>query len=295
VPFAQRWVAHLRNSGDRDVAAAGILVRPHPANAGQWQAFAVSGSNVALWPPIDSDPNGPDVHRDFFESLYYSAAVVGVNTSAQLEAGIVGRPVFTVRAPEFEHSQEGTLHFQHLVGGEASLVRAAASLDEHVAQLGAALRGEVDASGANRRFVRSFIRPHGEDAAAAPIFIGAIDRLARLGPPPPRPDAALARAARPLAYAGACVARALAEDRPLWVHALRPIVTAAVWTAAAGYQGRAAVREGVRPAIKRVRRAARRAVYESGRALGRQWHRARKQARRMRAAASGALRRAFLL
>ena len=292
VPFAERWVARVRGSDDSIVASAGILVRPHPANARQWLALdAAARPNVTVWPPVDSDPNGPDVHRNFFESLYYSAAVVGVNTSAQLEAGIVGRPVFTIRAREFEHSQAGTLHFQHLVSPEAGLVQSAATLDEHVAQLGAALRGPIDASEANRRFVRAFIRPHGEDVAAASVFVSSIEALARMPAPRPRQPSRLALIVRPVTYAAASVARALAEDRPLWVYVLRPFVTTAVWTAAGVYGMRIGVHEHLRPALKRLRRAAQRARHESGRALERRWHRARKRARQVRAAASGAVRK----
>ncbi|HXH24767.1 MAG TPA: hypothetical protein VNI78_05930, partial [Vicinamibacterales bacterium] len=198
VPFAERWLARIRQSADPAVASAGVLVRPHPANARQWLAFDVARwPNVAIWPPIDSDPNGPDVHRDFFESLYYSAAVVGVNTSAQIEAGIVGRPVFTVRAPEFEHAQAGTLHFRYLVGADGGPVREASTLDEHVEQLGAALRGESGAAEVNRRFVCSFIRPFGESVASAPVFVRAIESMAAMAAPSPRRLSAVAVAARP--------------------------------------------------------------------------------------------------
>jgi hypothetical protein len=293
VPFTERWVAHLRNSADPLLASAGILVRPHPANARQWLAFNAARPGVAVWPPVDSDPNGPDVHRDYFESLYYSAAVVGVNTSAQLEAGIVGRPVFTIRSPEFEHSQGGTLHFQHLVSPDSGVVQSAATLDEHLTQLGAVLRGDVDATEANRRFVRSFIRPHGEQEPAGPVFVRSIASLAAMPRPAPQQPTAAAALARPLAYGAARVARALAEDRPLWVHVLRPLVTLTVRGAAVVYWARTDGRERLHHALKRARRQAQRARHESGRAIERQWRRARKRARQVRAAASGVVRRSL--
>lgn len=293
VPFAERWVASLTSSADPTVASAGVLVRPHPANARQWLAFDTTRPNVVIWPSVDSDPNGPDVHRDFFESIYYSAAVVGVNTSAQLEAGIIGRPVLTIRSPEFEHSQAGTLHFQHLISPDAGLVQVASSLDEHVAQLGAVLDGRRDTAEANRRFVRAFIRPRGENVAAGPVFVSAITALAALPPPAPREASILMRTLRPLAYGAARVAHGLAEDRPVWVYALRPLITAAVWIAAAGYWMQAAAHDHIRPAFKHLRRELQRARHESGRALERQWHRARKRARQVRAAASGVVRKSL--
>lgn len=292
VPFAERWIARLRDSGDPTVASLGVLVRPHPANARQWRTLDPRiWPNVAIWPPIDGDPNGPDVHRDYFDSLFYSSAVVGINTSAQLEAGIVGRPVLTVRAPEFAHSQAGTLHFQHLVSADGGLVQAAATLDEHVEQLGRVVRGERDPSEANRRFVRSFIRPHGEDVAAGGVFVGAIETLARMPPPAPRGPSWSTVLARPFAFAAAKAAGVLAEDRPLWVYPLRPAVTAAVWMGATVFWARTAMREHVRPRIKRLRRGAQRARHESAHAVEKRWKRARRRARRALAIANSAVRR----
>ena len=46
----------------------------------------------------------------------YSAGVVGINTSAFLEAAAVGKPVHTVLLPEVSRdNQEGTLHFRYLL------------------------------------------------------------------------------------------------------------------------------------------------------------------------------------
>ncbi len=289
VPFAERWIAALRASGVPAVARLGALVRPHPANARQWRTFdATAFSDVALWPPIGTDPNAPDFRRDYFDSLYYSAAVVGINTSAQLEAGILNRPVFTICAPEFAHAQAGTLHFQHLVDG--GFVRVAATLEEHVTQIAAAVEGASSLQ-ADREFIRWFIRPRGLDVPVAPLFVRAIDELRALPPPTPRRDSWLVAAARPAAFGLACVARALAEDRPLWVYVVRPFVTMAVWIAAVGYRIRTAVREHLRLAVKRSRRNVHRAWYESTRALGQRWKRAQGRARRALAAASSAHRR----
>jgi hypothetical protein len=291
VPFTERWLARLRASADPAVSSLGVLVRPHPANARQWRAFDTAAwPNVALWPPVGSDPNHPDFYRDYFDSLYYSAGVVGINTSAQLEAGIVGRPVFTVRAPEFAHSQDGTLHFRHLVDAEHGIVQDAPTLDAHLAQLAATLRGGSDTLAANRRFVRSFIRPFGDDVQAGPVFAQAVGALAQL-PRLQRDESSSPAIGRPLVYAAARMAHTLAEDRPLWVYALRPLVTAGVWIGAAGYRTRTAIHEQVRPSLKRLRRGAQRARHEAARSLEKRWKRAQRSARRVLAAANSAARK----
>ena len=60
-----------------------------------------------------SDRSPPRSTTRFFDSLAHSAAVVGINTTAMIEAAIVGKSVLTVLAPEF--AQESTLHFHYLL------------------------------------------------------------------------------------------------------------------------------------------------------------------------------------
>jgi hypothetical protein len=249
VPFAERWLASLRAGTDPVVANIGALIRPHPANARQWQALEVARwENVALWPPAGRDPASPDAPRDYFDSLFHSAAVVGINTSAQIEAAIVGRPVLTIEAPEFGHSQGGTLHFHHLVEGGA--VRAARSLDEHVQHLTAVLSGADSGAAAREAFVRSFVRPHGIDAPASPRFAAEIGRLAALPAPAPQGEGMAAVVLRPAAMVLAFVARTLSEDRPLWAYALRPAVTVAVRLAAVGYRLRMLINDATSKSIR---------------------------------------------
>jgi hypothetical protein len=292
VPFAERWLATLRGADDPMVAGVGALIRPHPANARQWRTFDLAAfGNASVWPPIGTDPTSPGFKEDFFDSIYHSAGVVGINTSAQLEASIIGRPVFTVRSPEFAHAQEGTLHFRHLVR-DGGVVQVAETLDEHVRQVGA-FAGTADAwSARNRAFVERFIRPHGLDTPATPHFVDAVTRLRSDTPPRPRPDALWVKVLRAPALLCAYAARSLADGRPLWVYAMRPVVTAGVWTAAVPYGVGHGWEAHVRPAMKRMRRGVWTAWYESWRGVGQQAHRARKRLLRAMHDARVAARRA---
>jgi hypothetical protein len=268
VPFVERWLSALRESPDPVLASAGVLLRPHPANARQWRTYdGAAFRNAAIWPPIGTDPNHPDFRRDYFESLFFSAAVVGINTSAQIEASIVGRPVLTIRSPEFAHSQDGTLHFRYLVG-EGGPVQVADTLDAHVEQLRGVLSGGSPDRNGSRAFVRDFIRPGGLEVPATPVFVEAVGTLAAMEPPVPRPEPAWVVALRPLASVAARVARRLAEDRPLWVYALRPVLTVAVRIVSMTVRTRAAVAGMVHTGVKRLRRLVWRAFYESSRTVG---------------------------
>jgi hypothetical protein len=292
VPFAERWLDALRNAGDEQVASLGALIRPHPANALQWRALDVSSiPNAVVWPPIGTDPTSPNFKEDFFDSLFHCAAVVGINTSAQIEASIVGRPVLTVRAAEFAHSQEGTLHFRHLVSGDG-VVQVAASLEEHVAQVRALLDGRDGWADRARAFVRSFVRPHGLDEPAAPIFARAVGELAAQPRPAAQPDGVWVAALRGPALLAAYAARLIAEGRPMWVYGMRPVVTAGVWALAVPYATASGWDEHVRPALKRVRRGAWSAWYESTQSIAHRARRTTKRVRRFVREAGGAAKRA---
>ena len=115
--------------------------------------------------------------RFLHDLLHHSAAVVGLNTSAQIEAGILGKPVFTLLAEGFEHGQQGTLHFHYLLKGQGGFVEMAQNLDEHMNHLDAAFKGAVDTE-AIREAVARFIRPHGWHQPATPILAEAICSLA---------------------------------------------------------------------------------------------------------------------
>ena len=281
VPFVDRWLSRLRRSASPAAQSAGVLVRPHPANSRQWRAFdASSFAQVALWPPVGSDPNRPDARRDYVDSLWHCTAVVGINTSAQIEAAIVGRPVFTVRDPDFAHAQDGTLHFRHLVAGGGP-VRVADTLDAHVAQLGEFLERGNESAAAQREFVRAFVRPQGLDRPAAPIFATAVAGLAALPRPAPEAEPWWVRACRPLVLLKAYLAHLLAEDRPLWIYAIRPVLTAAVWMMAVVHGPGDGWWSLVRLGVKRVRRAVWRIWYESLRTAEQVLSRVRKPMRRV--------------
>lgn len=293
VPFAERWLDAIRSAPQQHVAGLGILIRPHPANARQWRTLDLSSTpHAAVWPPIGTDPTSPGFKDDYFDSLYHCAAVVGINTSAQIEASIVGRPVLTVRSPEFAHAQEGTLHFRHLVEG-GGVVQAAASLDEHVRQVQALVDGDAGWAERARAFVRAFVRPQGLDVPAAPIFAQAVGALAAQPRPASRPDGVWVALARVPTLLLAYIARAIAQGRPLWVSAVRPLVTAGVWAMAVPYGVGSGWDEHVRPVLKRTRRGVWSAWYESTQQVGHSVRRFTKRVRRLVRDAGGVAKRAM--
>jgi hypothetical protein len=82
----------------------------------------------------------------------------------------------------------------------------------------------------------------------------------------------------------------LAEDRPLWVYAMRPFITAAVWTSAALYSVKRVSYELAHTIVKRCRRAIWRVWYESSRRAARGVRRVNKLFRTVRHAGAVAKR-----
>lgn len=180
VSFVQDWIEKIRASENPNIRNMSILVRPHPQNAGQWATADLSPfGDAAVYPRAGANPVTADSRADFFDSMYHSSAVAGVNTSAMIESGIVGRPVLTIRDERFRETQDGTLHFQYLVNG--GLLDISETFDEHLSQLGEAL---ADSEARRERiagFIRDFVRPHGLGTPCTPIIVNALEKHALRG------------------------------------------------------------------------------------------------------------------
>ena len=181
VDVVRRWIAGIRASSSETLRTAGILVRPHPQNAGQWAETDLSHArDVAIWPRAGANPIGPDARSEYYDSMYHSHAVVGVNTSALIESGIVGRLVYSFRVPELSDTQEGTLHFRHLERG--GLLQLSDTLQEHVDALARSFASTGRDQARVREFIRAFVRPYGLDESATPRVVRAIEEQAALRP-----------------------------------------------------------------------------------------------------------------
>src|SRR6185436_5216772 len=160
-------------------------------DAGQYEA-------VSVWPRAGANPVDTEARAEYFDSMFHSVAVVGINTSALIESGIIGRPVYTVLTEDFAGQQEGTLHFQHLKTVNGGLLHVAGTLDEHVTQLAGAVRRQAAADDRSRAFVQAFVRPFGLDVTAASRFVEAIEAHGREPAPSPVRDPLTGTLLRPL-------------------------------------------------------------------------------------------------
>lgn len=177
--FVRRWLTALRACAHKELAAANVLIRPHPMNQGVYRTLDVDDlGRAAVHPRQGGFPVTESTRRDYFDALHHAAALVGVNTSALVEASILGKTCFTVRDPSYRGTQEGTLHFHHLVAG--GIVRQADDFEAHFADLSAGISLPESGEAEKRAFVADFIRPHGLDEPATPRFVAAIEEALAL-------------------------------------------------------------------------------------------------------------------
>jgi membrane protein YqaA with SNARE-associated domain len=173
------WIRRLRASRLPHLQNIGILVRPHPSRLFEWDDIdlATMGPTV-LWGrnPLDAESKA-----DYFDSMYHSAALVGLITSAFIEAGIVGREVHTVLDPEFEDNQLGTVHYHYLTNTAGGLLTVGKGFDEHLERLNDTLSRPT--TSVVKPFVRAFVRPHGLDVAGTPLFVDQVEAMKGLRMP----------------------------------------------------------------------------------------------------------------
>lgn len=194
VRFVEQWLQALRGSSRRDVRDAFVIIRPHPSNTRQWQDADLHDPSAVITPRSYSGmPLSHEEVDAFRHTLLVSSAVVGVNTTAMIEAAILRRPVFTVRHPAFEHSQQETIHFGYLSDERNGCATAAHSLDEHVNQLDAEFSGRGASLDVADQFVARFVRPRGLTTAATAHLCDAIENIAAHTPQRANVKGALAR------------------------------------------------------------------------------------------------------
>jgi hypothetical protein len=173
--FVRAWLAALRGAPDPRVRTAAVLIRPHPERRAEWEEedWSADGRTVIA----GHNPVSDTAKADYFDALTHADAVIGVVTSAFLEAAIAGRPVLTVMPDHLQPHQEGMLHFRYLLEVEDGLLLAARTLDAHVTQLSGVLAGTVEYRERQARFLRAFVRPRGLDVPATPVFVEAVETL----------------------------------------------------------------------------------------------------------------------
>jgi hypothetical protein len=178
--FVAKWITALRRSRNPDIAKAGILIRPYPEYAGQWQKQGFHTDGVTVWPPKGEYTITEEAKRNFYDSVYHSLAVVGVNTTAMIESAIIGKCVLSIKAEEFTESQDNTPHFGYLKQENGGPLFLADSMEAHLLNLQAILESEERFRQQTLKFVQFFARPAGLNKAGVPELARVIEDVAKI-------------------------------------------------------------------------------------------------------------------
>jgi hypothetical protein len=117
--------------------------------------------------------------------LGHATAVLGVNTSAFLEAAIADTPCLSVVSDRHREGQVDRGHFQHLLAGR--FIETVPDLETAAVALGDILDGDDHRREQRRRFVERFVRPLGIARPAGETTAEAILAVAATGPRGPEP------------------------------------------------------------------------------------------------------------
>lgn len=182
--FVREWALALRRASSPRVRDVAILIRPHPKRDVEFDRVRFDDvADVVIWPRGGVGPVLRESKADYFDSLYHAEAVVGLNTSAFIEAGIVQRPVHALLLPQFHDNQEGTLHFHYLLNEAGGVLQSQRSLEEHVSALEKTMA--AGRSQSREAFVSAFVRPHGLEVRATTVFVDGLEQVAAAPAPAP--------------------------------------------------------------------------------------------------------------
>jgi hypothetical protein len=156
-----------------------LVVRPHPTNPGPWAEYEHPG--VVVHPRAGDQADSPESWQQYFNQLAHGACVIGLNSTAFLEAAVASRPCLTIVADEFWDSQGRTGHFRHLLAGD--FLEVAPGVPEAARRIARVIEGADDKRAQRAEFVHQFLRPHGIDRPASEVVADLIESSALRGHP----------------------------------------------------------------------------------------------------------------
>jgi hypothetical protein len=111
----------------------------------------------------------------FYDTLYHSLLAVGVNTSAMLDAIVVGRPCAALMLEKYRSRQAKTSYFQDLLRSAA--VEPAQNFEELNLIIREHVRGQDKSRKGRENFIREFIRPRGIDRPVGEVAAEELESL----------------------------------------------------------------------------------------------------------------------
>ncbi len=158
-----------------------VLVRPHPVNARIIPALhAARNETISIYPSPGELPDTEEKRRMFYNSIYHSVAVVGVNTTAFLEASALDKPCVTIISKEYGETQQ-LVHFHHLVDG--GFLETANRVEDMGEIIGQIVSGTDERAVQRREFVKNFLKSLESGKSAVTVYADLMERLGVINNP----------------------------------------------------------------------------------------------------------------
>lgn len=170
--FLEQFVQSL-GVGDPD-ASFSLLVRPHPENMKIWKDGGLSGAR--LRPESYSEYYSQEARDHYFDTMYHSNVIIGINTTAIIEAAILDKPCVALQTDYYSNTQINTRHYHLLLKYE--FLNVAKTFEEAKATIGYLLNNEDPKNKERSHFVREFVFPQGESISASVVMGEALEELA---------------------------------------------------------------------------------------------------------------------
>lgn len=152
-----------------------VVVRPHPANAEIFQKIK-KDYEVIVWPKHGELPESKESAQKFYNLVQHSVAVMGVNTSAMVDAVIMGKKVYCLLLDEYRKTQQDALHFKTLRdSGAFTIISDIPYIREALIR---DLKNPASSHEFNADFIKRYIRPKGVKISAGEICARAIVKIA---------------------------------------------------------------------------------------------------------------------
>lgn len=155
--------------------AVDVLIRPHPNNTGIVKTLLEKQPhNISIYPKHGEFPDTEQKRMMFYNSIYHSVAVVGVNTTAFLEVSALDKPCVTIITENFGKTQQ-LPHFHHLT--DADFLETANGTEELADIIAKILDGVDSRSDQRHAFVENFLRPVEPNKSASEAYADLVEKL----------------------------------------------------------------------------------------------------------------------
>jgi len=162
----------LDRSGDERLRKTQIIVRPHPRYYQKYEKIVLR--DVHIVPQGKFAWNQKEFSQIFYDTIYHSAAIVGVNTSAMLDVIVIDRPVISILEKQHDHTQADTYHFPELIKSGAIYLK---KLDEIEGTLIDIFDERNGLQEKRKQFVADHLMPRGLGISVGEIIADEIEQL----------------------------------------------------------------------------------------------------------------------